>query len=345
MISLVVLGIELVGSRRSPPCDTPSSSQLPRSVSALTLTSAMEAAGATDGGGGLPEVYASYAAKEVDIIRALVIALNLRALNSTRGYVLFTHNSDDAFKAIVAKYDRPELRNALNFRFGKFPDATMDPVLTTPPKFINLKQWRFAWIKVAMHSLHRELSKVVMLDIDTFMVEHMDELFTMNSDAVSPEVEPSRNRGQGFTMKGINSGTMLLIPKPSSERAMVEIIKTKIWHKDKISRVGDQNYFEELLVTPENRTGRPRVPAVLLAPHYNMNTVLCKNVGLVKNWHAQAHKPWRIEHRHPSPPCVVEIINGWLKRYRVLRAMLDNLDIQEPPTGVINLTWANQNPN
>jgi len=101
--------------------------------------------------------YASYAAKEVDIIRALVIALNLRALNSTRGYVLFTHNSDDAFKAIVAKYDRPELRNALNFRFGKFPDATMDPVLTTPPKFINLKQWRFAWIKVILGGMLRGL--------------------------------------------------------------------------------------------------------------------------------------------------------------------------------------------
>ena len=34
-----------------------------------------------------------------------------------------------------------ELRNALNFRFGRFPNTTIDPVLTTPPRFIKLKQW------------------------------------------------------------------------------------------------------------------------------------------------------------------------------------------------------------
>ena len=56
-------------------------------------------------------------------------------------------------------------------------------------------------------------------------------------------------------MKGINSGTMLLIRKPSSEQAIIAIIKTKVWPKNKTSRIGDQNYFEALL---ENRTGAVR---------------------------------------------------------------------------------------
>ena len=74
------------------------------------------------------------------------------------------------------------------------------------------------------------------------------------------------------------------------------------------------------------------MPVVVLAPQDNMNSALCNNVGPVKYWHAQHHKPWRIKHRHPTPPCVVDIINGWLARYKVLRGMLDNLAIPEPPS-------------
>ena len=154
VISLVVLGIELVRCRPDP--------RHSEHVSALTTiseiptwanpwpmgVSAVAGGGASGRGASLPEVYASYAAKEVDVVRAMVIALNLRALNSTRGYVLFTHNNTEAFKAIVAKYDRPELRKALNFRFGRFP-TTLDPALSTPPAVVKSKQWRHAWIKVS----------------------------------------------------------------------------------------------------------------------------------------------------------------------------------------------------
>ena len=195
-------------------------------------------------------------------------------------------------------------------------------------------------MQVSMHSFYREFSKIVMLDLDTFMVQHMDELFALNADAITPEAEG--DRGLGVKMFAVNSGTMFLVPKPSTERAMIEVVKTTIWPAGH-GRLSDQDYLELLLVTPENSTGRPRVPAVVLAPQYNMNSALCNNVLLVRNWHCHHHKPWRVEHRQPTTPCVVAIIDAWLARYQVLRGILDGLAIPEPPFRVVNLTWEHQN--
>ena len=102
LISLFVLAVELVGAVPNPLHTNDDGVMGGGEVTCLVLAvaapslgvglgrSAMEAAGTSGGGGGMSETYASHAAKERDGVRAMVIALNLRALHSTRGYVPFT---------------------------------------------------------------------------------------------------------------------------------------------------------------------------------------------------------------------------------------------------------------
>ena len=56
-------------------------------------------------------------------------------------------------------------------------------VLMNPPKRVAAsKLWHIAWIKVAAHAMYPRFSKMILLDIDTWMAAHMDELFTLTTD-------------------------------------------------------------------------------------------------------------------------------------------------------------------
>ena len=77
-----------------------------------------------------PMVYASFAGTERDLIRSLVIALNLKRLGSAYQYTVMVHPTFFN-KTALSKYDTLALRTRLNCRFETFP-SDLDPVRAVP---------------------------------------------------------------------------------------------------------------------------------------------------------------------------------------------------------------------
>ena len=118
-----------------------------------------------------------YVVYELDLIRALVAALRLVELGSQHQCVVMTHTGADC-AAAIGKYNTTALRSRLNVRFDILPDGISGAFLK-PPAFIRTARWAKAWPKVAMPTLHRTgYSKLVLLDVDMFLGENLDELFS-----------------------------------------------------------------------------------------------------------------------------------------------------------------------
>lgn len=207
--------------------------------------------------------------------------------------------------------------------------------------------WKAAWSKVAVHSLYASHSKIILLDIDTLMIQHLDELFGLELDALTPEFEGGTNQGLWLpAMRNINSGFVFAVPSEAAMLRMKEFIEFQSprWPPN-ANRISDQSYFQELMAEPAgDDTVRPRVDSVLLAPMYNSNTAFCDRVRYTRNHHFYHHKPWKREDQHRREPaeCALRAIRAWNDLYDEMVPVYAELDIQLPPYNVTRLLSAGE---
>ena len=282
-------------------------------------------------------VYILYVVYELDLIRALVAALRLVELGSQHQCVVMTHAGTEC-AAAIGKYNTTALRSRLNVHFDVLPDGISENFLK-PPAFIRISRWSKAWPKVAMPTLHRTgYSKLVLLDVDMFLEENLDELFQLSINGATPWIQC-----KGYARYiGVNSGLLYLLPSAATELKMLASIdaivaQTKS-HNASSSvvdgtkmRIGDQEFYQQMLFpagdSPEAGASSP--PPVLLSPQYNLPSSDCgdQKQWSPKNWHLYHHKPWRAKHQIAFPLCAQTLVARWKTAFTAVVAILQQLGV------------------
>ena len=283
-------------------------------------------------------VYMLYVVYELDLIRALVAALRLVELGSQHQCVVMTHTGADC-TAAIGKYNTTALRSRLNVHFDILPDG-ISGVFLKPPAFIRTARWAKAWPKVAMPTLHRTgYSKLVLLDVDMFLEENLDELFQLDTNGATPWIVA---KGHAQYM-GLNSGLLFLMPSAAMELRMLAsidaIVAQTLSHNASSSvfdgskmRISDQEFYSQMFFpagdSPEVGASSPP-PSVLLSPQYNLPTSDCggQTQWSPKNWHLFHHKPWRAKHQIDFPLCAQTLVARWKTAFTAVVATLQQLGV------------------
>lgn len=246
-----------------------------------------------------PQVYAALVRDEDEMLRALMIAAVLKKHKSRHRFVALAHTAM-VDPDVLGKYDRAAVRSAFNFEVVRLAEAyPLDWVVLLargPPAGVEPEGWE----KLGLHSLHARFEKIVVLDSDTLLQTHLDEIFTLHTDGFTAKTDgPTATNARGavlrmLELRGIDAGMMLIIPSEVAAAAMKQWIPTFSMALSSALSYSYADYFRTLwLESYGEPPTRPRRTALLLAPVYCLNVVFCMETKYVKMYRFVDRKPWK----------------------------------------------------